>query len=53
MEVSEIKDKKSGGIYYLKGKFNETGKKILKTLGIKEIEKDVIEIKEMEKYIEG
>jgi len=53
MEVSEIKDKKNGGIYYLKGNINETGKKILKTLGIKEIEKDVIEIKEMEKYIEG
>ena len=52
MEVSEIKDKKNGGMYYLKGNINDTGKKILKTLGIKEIEKDVIEIKEMEKYIQ-
>ncbi|GAB4205908.1 MAG: IS1634 family transposase [Bacteroidia bacterium] len=53
MEVSEIRDKKSGGIYYLKGNISDKGRKILKTLGIREIEKDVIEGKEMEKYIQG
>lgn len=52
MEVSEIKDKKSGGIYYLRGNMSDRGRKILKTLGIKEIEKDVMEAKEMEKYLE-
>jgi hypothetical protein len=49
MEVSEIKDKKKRGRYYLKGKMNKAGIKILKTLNL--IDKDVIEIKEMEKYL--
>jgi hypothetical protein len=41
IEVSEKKEK-SGGMYYLNGKENEVGIKILKTLDIKEKEKNVI-----------